>query len=407
MECINAFERRKSLGLFGHTNAIRIFHGPEEGLTPFSESITLDFFGSAKQNIIWVTAYPKGDFGEKSNGIFESYSSALMGLHRRLEKDLGPFQIYLQVRERGKSPSLPKSIRPTKKIETIVVNESGMSFEIRLDHDCGPTHPGLFLDHRPLRTDLLKWSKNRRVLNLFSFTSSLSVAAAVGGASQVTSIDLSRPFLEWSKDNFELNKLKVRVPSTPNVNGATEKNSEATKGDRGRYRFIVEDSISYLNRAYKRGERYDLVIVDPPTFSHGKGKSSGKGFQVSRDLDELISACVRVLDLKSHESRENRRSCNDDAVNDLKHATVDQGLPAPILVFSTNFEGFSEQELKLACFSAIERILKVEAPHIKAFEISKVRQGEDFPVKAGSEPHLKGIIASFFVTYPVTSLNQK
>lgn len=128
---------------------------------------------------------------------------------------------------------------------------------------------GLFLDHRPLRNWLLmKDSKGKNVLNLFSYTGSLSVASARGEAKQVTSVDLSNHYLNWSKENFSINNLNLE-----------------------NYRFINSDVLSFLK--INDNIFYDIIIIDPPTFSNSKKLTSD--FDVERDQWELISLANKKL----------------------------------------------------------------------------------------------------------------
>lgn len=124
----------------------------------------------------------------------------------------------------------------------IVAQESGLQFWVNLT-DYLDT--GLFLDHRPLRQIFLSEAKGKRVLNLFAYTGSFSVYAAAAGAELVTTVDLSHTYLNWAKENFMLNGFPV---------------SEEC--------FIQSDVMDFLKQ--EPSVLYDLVIVDPPSFSNSK-----------------------------------------------------------------------------------------------------------------------------------------
>lgn len=126
---------------------------------------------------------------------------------------------------------------------------------------------GLFLDHRPLRQWVKEDSKDKKVLNLFCYTGSISVAAAKGGA-WVTSMDLSKTYLDWAQDNFELNQI-----------------------DPNDHRFFRADVCQYLKAPVT--DRYDLIILDPPTFSNSK-KMSGH-FDVQKDHEWMVKSCMARL----------------------------------------------------------------------------------------------------------------
>ena len=140
---------------------------------------------------------------------------------------------------------------------------------------------GLFLDMRPARAMIKEKCSARekgglktRVLNLFCYTSSFSVAAASGGADFVQSVDLSNTYLNWSKKNFSLN-------------GFDPENFEWTKGD----------AMAFLDQAAHRNDSsalYDIIILDPPTFSNSK--SAANDLDIKRDWAKLCSACLRLLD---------------------------------------------------------------------------------------------------------------
>ena len=123
------------------------------------------------------------------------------------------------------------------------VEESGLKFLVNLS-DYLDT--GLFLDHRSTRLMVQAISKEKRVLNLFCYTASFSVYAAAAGASLVTSVDLSKTYLQWAADNFVINKLK----------------NEAA------FQFVHADVLQYLKTI--KPNSYDIVVMDPPTFSNSK-----------------------------------------------------------------------------------------------------------------------------------------
>lgn len=144
-----------------------------------------------------------------------------------------------------------------------VVSEQGrhyrVDFESYLD-------TGLFLDHRWLRRTVQAQTKNKRVLNLFCYTGSLSVAAALGGAQRVDSVDTSKTYLQWAKDNFDLNNIK------------------------GKHRFIRQDALTFLS---SHDDKYDIIIVDPPTFSNSHSRD--QDWILQQHHSDLIQACMALL----------------------------------------------------------------------------------------------------------------
>jgi 23S rRNA (guanine2445-N2)-methyltransferase / 23S rRNA (guanine2069-N7)-methyltransferase len=130
---------------------------------------------------------------------------------------------------------------------------------------------GLFLDHRITRERLGGQAQGKRFLNLFCYTATASVHAAAGGARASTSVDMSRTYLQWARRNLELNGV-AREP----------------------HELIQADCRQWLDEAVAAGERYDLVFLDPPTFSNSK-RMQGV-LDVSRDHGALIELCTQLLD---------------------------------------------------------------------------------------------------------------
>lgn len=145
------------------------------------------------------------------------------------------------------------------------VEENGLLFWVNLD-DYLDT--GLFLDHRDTRLLVREESKQKRVLNLFSYTGSFSVYAAAGGASLVTTVDLSNTYLDWAKRNMLSNGFEG--PS---------------------YQFERADVKQWLSTIPSHS--YDLIVMDPPTFSNSKKMNEVLDIQV--DHVNLIRSCMRLL----------------------------------------------------------------------------------------------------------------
>jgi 23S rRNA (cytosine1962-C5)-methyltransferase len=147
------------------------------------------------------------------------------------------------------------------------VKELGLSYA--LDLGASPTSTGLFLDQRETRRRLLGMDlRGKACLNGFSHTGALSVAAARAGA-VTTSLDLSKRYLDWGRENLRLNGL-----------------------DPAAHDFIYGDALDWLRRLEKKGRRFDLVLLDPPSFSTtGKGK---KTWSAERDLGTLVAQGARL-----------------------------------------------------------------------------------------------------------------
>jgi 23S rRNA (guanine2445-N2)-methyltransferase / 23S rRNA (guanine2069-N7)-methyltransferase len=148
-----------------------------------------------------------------------------------------------------------------------VVGEGGLRFRVNFE-DYLDT--GLFLDHRITRGRLREAASGKRFLNLFAYTGTATVYAVAGGARASTTVDLSANYLDWAQANLELNGLAG--PS---------------------HVFVRADVREWLDEAVRRGDRYELIFCDPPTFSNSK-RMEGV-FDVQRDHAVLIERCMRLL----------------------------------------------------------------------------------------------------------------
>ena len=146
---------------------------------------------------------------------------------------------------------------------TGIVEEHGLRFGVEF---AAGYSSGLFIDQRGNRA-FLRARRPKRVLNTFAYTCAFSVAAAVSGA-QTVSVDLSKNSLERGRANFVLNDL-----------------------DPTAHRFIADDVLETLPRLARRGESFDAIILDPPTFSRG---NKGRRFQVEHDLEGLLVSALEV-----------------------------------------------------------------------------------------------------------------
>ena len=149
------------------------------------------------------------------------------------------------------------------------VLEGGLKFQVNFE-DYLDT--GLFLDHRITRARLREAAAGRRFLNLFAYTGTATVYAAAGGAAATTSIDISRTYLDWAQRNLALN-------------------TDVIKGRA--HEFIRADCTEWLRDGARAREQYDLIFLDPPTFSNSK-RMTGV-LDVERDHASMIDSCMRLL----------------------------------------------------------------------------------------------------------------
>ncbi len=170
---------------------------------------------------------------------------------------------HIAVKTRYKAKGGGKYGRMDQRSSFLIVEEGGLKFRVNL-HDYLDT--GLFLDHRPVRARLREAARGTRFLNLFCYTATASVYAASGGARTTTSIDLSATYLDWAAKNLALNGFSGNA-----------------------HQLIQADCLQWL--AHDRGE-YDLIFVDPPTFSNSK---RAEDFDVQKEHVRLLALCAERL----------------------------------------------------------------------------------------------------------------
>jgi len=226
--------------------------------------------------------------------------------------DIPPGNVVLKVRRRQKGPAQYERQAMTGDFHE--VGEGGLRFLVNLS-DYLDT--GLFLDHRPTRAMIRDLAvgpappggsgRCRRFLNLFAYTGTASVYAASGGAASTTSLDMSHVYLDWARRNMALNGF---------LEGPV-------------HRFVQADCLKWLT--LPRRERYDLIFLDPPTFSTSK-RMGEQTFDVQRDHVPLIRSAANLLAWDG------------------------------VLLFSNNFQRFKLDRPALSDL-AIEDISPVTIPH--------------------------------------------
>lgn len=176
--------------------------------------------------------------------------------------DMAPNKLVLKTRERQKGKNQYQKM--AEKGDFIEVQEYNARLWVNLT-DYLDT--GLFLDHRIARRMLGQMSKGKDFLNLFSYTGSASVHAGLGGARSTTTVDMSRTYLEWAERNLRLNGLTGRA-----------------------HRLMQADVLGWLREST---EQFDLIFIDPPTFSNSKRMEDA--FDVQRDHIRLMTDLKRLL----------------------------------------------------------------------------------------------------------------
>jgi 23S rRNA (cytosine1962-C5)-methyltransferase len=235
----------------GITACCRLVHGEADGLP----AVAVDRYAD------WLVVY-------KYSRVAEGFVLPLVEL---LQERVKPQGIYLQDRVRPVSAEdrRPPATHVAGKIAPpeVLVEEDGLNFVVDVT---APVSPGLFLDLREGRRMCERFAGDRRVLNLFSFTGSLGVRAVRGGASCVTNVDAAARSHARCRQNLQASGLDPE--SCENLTG---------------------DVFKHLERMRARGRLFDLVVADPPPFSHVKG---GAPFSAVRDFGQLLRAIAPVVD---------------------------------------------------------------------------------------------------------------
>jgi len=254
---------------------------------------------------------------------------------------LGPAGIYVKYRPRQANvvvdtrrddlaPERPARGEPTPADE-LEIRETGLALAVRLGDGLST---GLFLDQREARRRVRESVAGARVLNLFAYTCAFSAAAAAGGAQRVVSVDASREVLARGEQNVA--------------------RARADAGTHGDDRFLRADAFEALARLAKGDERFDLVIVDPPTYATTRTSrwTSGASWR------GLVTQCARVL------------------------------APGGRLLVSSN-----DRRLPVARFRRLVQDGVRDAGR-RATQARELPLPRDFPVAAGREPHLKSLLVA-------------
>ncbi len=151
---------------------------------------------------------------------------------------------------------------------SFTVRERGHVFEVNL---LRYLDSGLFLDHRDTRRMVGSEARDKRVLNLFAYTGSFTVYAACAGAASSVTVDMSHTYQDWTARNLALNGI----------------------ADFTKHSLVTDDVMTWLGAATYRRERFDVIVLDPPSFSNSKRMQDS--FDVQRDQASLLAATLRLL----------------------------------------------------------------------------------------------------------------
>ena len=180
--------------------------------------------------------------------------------------ELEPLQLAIKTRKRQRGLSQYEKLADSA--PSFLVRERHLQFEVNL-HRYLDT--GLFLDHRDTRHMVGQRAEGKTFLNLFAYTGSFTAYAAAGGARRTVTVDMSRTYQEWSERNLQHNGL----------------------ADPKKHQFVQSDVTTFLDKVIESRARFDLIVLDPPSFSNSKRMHAT--FDVQRDQLELLQKTIRLL----------------------------------------------------------------------------------------------------------------
>ncbi len=309
-----AWQRRAALHSAPHTTAYRLINRAADGFP----DLAVDRYGDA----LVAHVYSAGAVVDPP-----------MRVLRLLAERAGAQSVYVKYRP-AQANALDENLRANlapatpvlgQAVERITALENGLRFEIRPGDGL---NPGLFPDMREVRAWVRSVSAGKTVLNTFAYTCGFGVAALVGGAARALNLDISRRILDWGERNYTLNGL------------------HAVKTD-----FVAGDVFDWLRRFARRGQRFDIVILDPPSFSTTRASR----FSVERDMAGLVALAAAATQ------------------------------PGGWLVAATNHHQISPRAFRAR---VNEGLAQTSARIVRTLHEPET----DFPVAAGAQPYLKVLI---------------
>jgi 23S rRNA (cytosine1962-C5)-methyltransferase len=311
-----ALGARWALGRSTETTAFRLVHGEGDGIA----GIAVDVYGEHL-----VAHFFSGEALAHKEEILD------------LLMTLDPRGVYLKVHPKQsntlvdpRTPDLaPKDpVRGVAAADPLVIREGGLAFRVRLGDGL---KTGIFLDQRDNRRRIRDIARGKRVLNLFAYTCAFSVAAAAGGALSTVNVDASKGALEWGLANFQENDLLSSA-----------------------HQMIADDALVWLKHAAKRSDRYDVIVLDPPSYATTKTSR----FSAADDYSDLAARALVLL------------------------------ARGGILLASTNHRGISAGKFRKYLHEA-GRIARSTIVQIKDLPCPP-----DFPAQMGAVSHLKSAIVT-------------
>ncbi len=249
-----AWRRRAALHQSGETNAYRLINRSGDGFT----DLAVDRYG----NVLVAHVYSQGVKVQPPRALLETLAEYAAAQAVYIKYRPAQASVLDDEARRALTPIEPLI---GQAVDSVAVIENGSRFLIR---PAEGLNPGLFLDMREVREWVQAQSQGKTVLNCFAYTCAFGVAALRGGAARVLNLDISRRYLDWGRTNAELNGFST-APAD----------------------FVKGDVFDWLQRFGRRGQKFDVVILDPPSYS----TTHQTRFTVERDTARLVALAVRVV----------------------------------------------------------------------------------------------------------------
>jgi 23S rRNA (cytosine1962-C5)-methyltransferase len=311
-----AADARWALGRSSSTTAFRLVHGEADGFA----GLAVDAYGDF---LVLHLYSPEAD-GERDRLLDRLLALGPRGVYVKRH----PKQSNTLVDTRTESLAPKRAARGDDAPESLVIRESDLSYTVRLGDGL---KTGIFLDQRENRRRTRELAQGKRVLNLFAYTCGFTVAAAAGGAERTLSVDSSKGVLAWGADNLRANGF-----------------------DLDRHELIDEDVFLWIKRARRRSERFDLVLLDPPSYA----TTHTSRFSAESDYPSLAALALSVL------------------------------LPGGRLLACTNHRGIGWRKFRRQIHEAGREAAR------QLLQMKDLPEPPDFPPSFGAESHLKSVLVT-------------
>lgn len=317
-----AMERRWALGRDPATTAFRLVNEEGDALP----GLAVDVYGEHLVAQLYVSE--EWNEARRARVLDRLHALGFAGIYLKLRPKQA--NVLVDTRRDDLAPAVPVRGEPAP--NELVVREEGIPFAVRLGDGLST---GIFLDQRANRLFVRETANGLRVANLFSYTCAFSIVAALGGAARTVSVDASVAALERGRHGFEVAGLAL-TPNDP------------------AHAFVAEDAFAWLARIATKKDRFDLVILDPPSYSSTKKRR----FVAESDYDELVELAAKVV------------------------------TPGGRILASCNHRGLTRAKLRRFVGQGIR------AAGRDAVQVKDLPETADFPPPPGRETHMKSVLAT-------------